>query len=339
MSLKKSRIILLPISIPYGIITYIRNKLYDQGILKSTSFNLPIICIGNLSIGGTGKTPHTEYIIHLLKNNYKTAVLSRGYGRKSKGYILADDHATSEVLGDEPLQFYSKFKNEITVAVDENRVEGIQNLIQTIAPEVILLDDAFQHRAIQAGFNIILTPFDDLFTEDHVLPAGNLREYPSGINRADVVIVTKCPVELNEYDKNHIISKIQAISALKIYFSYIEYDTKIYGQKTLDIKKIFNEKIILLTGIANPKPMMEYLKTKVEIVEHLSFPDHHNFTKKDISLIKEKTKNHIILTTEKDYMRLKFVELSENPLFYLPIRIKLDKPDEFDQMIKQYVRA
>ncbi len=339
MWMQKLRIVLFPFSILYGIITYARNVLYDKGIFKSTFFQQPTICVGNLSVGGTGKTPHIEYLIRLLKNDYKIATLSRGYRRKSKGYILADENSTSETLGDEPLQFYLKFGKDIAVAVDENRVEGVQNLIREVNPDIILLDDAFQHRAIQAGYSILLTPFDDLFTDDFILPAGNLRESRNGVKRTNIVVVTKCPIGLSLMSKNNIINKINNLSKVKVYFSFIEYDTKIYGQKELDLEVINEKKIVLLTGIANPKLMVEYLKSKTEIINHFAFPDHYNFTEKDVRSIKEKAKNKLILTTEKDYMRLKQFELLSENLYYLPIKIKLDKPEEFNKIIKSYVKS
>ncbi len=339
MWLQKLRILLFPFSVLYGVITYIRNALYDKGVFKSTFFQWPVICVGNLSVGGTGKTPHIEYLIRLLKNDYKVATLSRGYGRKSKGYILADESSTSETLGDEPLQFYSKFGKDITIAVDENRVEGVQNLIREVNPEIILLDDAFQHRAIQAGYSILLTPFDDLFTDDFILPAGNLRESRNGVKRADIVIVTKCPADLNENYKNIIINKIIALSKVKVYFSFIEYDTKIYGQKELNLKVMNDKEVFLLTGIANSKPLIEYLKNKTEIIDHFAFPDHYNFTEKEVRSIKEKVGKELILTTEKDYMRLKQFELLSENLYYLPIKIKLDKPEEFNKTIHDYIKS
>lgn len=337
MLLKKLRLILFPLSIVYGGIMYLRNRLYDKGILKSTSFNIPIICIGNLSVGGTGKTPHTEYLVRLLKEYYKIAILSRGYGRKSKGYMLGNEVSTSQTLGDEPLQFYSKFGKEIAVAVAENRVEGVQNLIREINPKIILLDDAFQHRSIKAGFYILLTPYEDLFTDDYILPAGNLRESRKGVERADIVVVTKCPKDIKLNDKELIISKINKFFDKKIYFSSIEYDHKIYGVNELDLESIYGQEILLVTGIANPKPMVDYLKSKVQITEHLVFSDHYNFTEKEVSLIKEKAKDKPILTTEKDYMRLKqFDELNEK-LYYLPIQIRVDKANDFNKEIHYFI--
>ncbi|MFV0237514.1 MAG: tetraacyldisaccharide 4'-kinase [Flavobacteriales bacterium] len=337
MLLKKLRLILFPISVLYGFIMYLRNILYDKSIFKSTYFNLPIICVGNLSLGGTGKTPHTEYLASLLKQHYKIAILSRGYGRKTKGYILANKKSTFETLGDEPLQFYSKFGKELTVSVDENRVRGVQNLIKDVNPDVILLDDAFQHRSIKAGLYILLTPFEDLFMDDYVLPAGNLREFRKGANRADIIIVTKCPKEIPIVDKKHIIKRLEKAYRARIYFSSIRYHTKLYGLNELILESVYGQKVLLVTGIANPKPMIDYLRDKVQIVEHLAFSDHHNFSKKDISLIKKKAANKLIITTEKDYMRLKKINLSNQNIYYLPIKIEMDKSKVFYKEITHFI--
>lgn len=334
---RKIRLLLYPIALIFNLITKLRNIFYDKGIFKSTSFDLPIICIGNLSTGGTGKTPHTEYLIRLLKEKYNIATLSRGYGRKTKGYQLANINSTAETIGDEPMQFYSKFGKEIKVAVNENRVEGVQNLLKEVNPDVVLLDDAFQHRAIQAGFYILLTPYDDLFTNDYVLPAGNLREARIGANRANTIIVTKCPITLNEVEKSIIIEKIRPYTTVNIYFSRIEYDSKIYGEQTIELEKLSSEEVVLITGIANPKPMVDYLGGKVKIKEHLSFPDHYNFTKEDILNINQKSKNQYIITTEKDYMRLQKYESLHHSLYFLPITIQIDDYVKLNKEIEQYL--
>ncbi len=335
----KIRILLYPIALLYGIITWVRNKLYDWNICKSTYFNLPILCVGNLSVGGTGKTPHTEYLIRLLKEKYTIATLSRGYGRKTKGYQLADADSTAETIGDEPLQFYTKFGEEIKVAVDGNRVRGVQHLLKEVNPDVILLDDAFQHRAIKAGWYIVLTPYDDLFTEDYILPAGNLREFRKGIERANMVVITKCPATLGEAEKQKVIEKIRQYTKVNVYFSYIQYDSKIYGKQSIELDKLSDQKVLLVTGIANPVPMVHYLQEKVRIKEHCSFPDHHNFTEDDILRIDQKAKDIRIVTTEKDYMRLKKYTVLYDRLYFLPIAIQFDDLKGFNQEIEQYVRA
>ncbi len=337
MIFKLIRILLFPISIIYGFITFIRNKFYDNGILRSTSFNLSIICIGNLSVGGTGKTPHTEYITRLLKDNFKLAILSRGYGRKSKGYILANDIVNSNDIGDEPMQFYTKFGKEVSVSVCESRVEGVQNLIKDINPEIVVLDDAYQHRAIKAGLYVLLSSYNDLFFDDYLLPTGNLREYRRGVNRANIIVVTKSPVNLSQSEKEIVTKKMRKYTDAEIYFSTIVYDNNIFGKKMLRLDFIKDQEVVLLTGIANPKSMIEYLKGRLTITEHLSYDDHYNFTEKDIEIIKKKSNDRLILTTEKDYMRLKQFDGIYHQLYYLPIKIKIDRHEHFDNNILNFI--
>ena len=330
------RKILFPFAILYGFITGIRNFLYDKGILKSYSFDLPIIAVGNLSVGGTGKTPQIEYLIRLLSPKYKVATLSRGYKRQSEGFILADSTSNAAILGDEPFQLYQKFKN-IQVAVDANRKNGIEQLLsQTEKPDVILLDDAFQHRKVRAGFYILLTSYGDLYTDDFMLPTGNLRESRCGAQRANVIIVTKCPSDLSLDDQNKIKAKLKLSFNQELYFSSIEYDDFIYSEnKIVKVSDIWNVDKLLLAGIAKPEPFFAYLQNKNE--ECLTFADHHHFTEKDISEIKNKSKNKIIITTEKDFVRLKGNIPSES-LFYLPIRSSfLSGSENFDKTITNYV--
>lgn len=330
------RKILFPISILYGIITSIRNFLFDKGILKSYSFDLPIIAVGNLSVGGTGKTPQIEYLIRLLSKQYKVATLSRGYKRKSKGFILADQSATAVILGDEPFQFFEKFK-EIQVAVDADRQNGIKQLFaQKEKPAVILLDDAFQHRKVKAGFYILLTSYGDLFSDDFILPTGNLRESRSGVKRANVVIVTKCPATLSSEEKNKIRNKLNISSDQELYFTFIAYDTFIFSENLkLNLDELQSTPKIVIAGIAKPEPFFKHLQNNNEVC--LSFPDHHNFTDKDILEIKKIAQNNIIITTEKDYMRLKG-SLPKEQLFYLPIKSSfLCDSEKFDKTIINYV--
>lgn len=330
------RKILFPFAILYGLITSIRNFLFDNGILKSYSFDLPIIAVGNLSVGGTGKTPQIEYLIRLLSDTYKVATLSRGYKRKSEGFILADATSNAEILGDEPFQFYQKFNN-IQVAVDANRKNGIEQLLsQKVKPEVILLDDAFQHRKVKAGFYIMLTSYGDLYSDDYMLPTGNLRECRSGAKRANVIIVTKCPSYLSVEEQNEIRNKLKVAKNQKVYFTTIVYDDCIYSQnKTIKVSEIQEVDKVLLAGIAKPEPFFNFLKHKDE--ECLSYPDHHHFTDRDIIDIKNKSLNKIIITTEKDYVRLKGSVPSEQ-LFYLPIKSQfLGGADTFNKTILNYV--
>lgn len=329
------RKILFPFAILYGFITSFRNFLFDKGILKSHSFDLPIIAVGNLSVGGTGKTPQIEYLIRLLSPTNKTATLSRGYKRKSEGFILADATSSAEVLGDEPFQFYQKFPN-ILVAVDANRKNGIEQLIQISKPDIILLDDAFQHRKVKAGFYILLTAYNDLYADDFILPTGNLRESRSGAERANIIVVTKCPVNLPEKERNYIERKLQLESKQKLFFTSIAYDEFIFSEeKQLLVSEVKNSEKLLLAGIAKPEPFFDYLKNENDIV--LTYPDHHHFSEKDILEIKEKAKGKIIITTEKDFVRLK-ENLPKEQLFYLPIKNEfLQNREVFDKTILSYV--
>ena len=330
------RKILFPFAVLYGFITSIRNFLFDKGILKSHSFNVPIIAVGNLSVGGTGKTPQIEYLIRLLSPKYKIATLSRGYKRQSKGFVLADSTSNAEILGDEPFQFYTKFKN-IQVAVDADRKNGIEQLLyQQERPDVILLDDAFQHRKVKAGFYILLTSYGDLFCDDYMLPTGNLRESRSGAKRADIIVVTKCPANLSLDEQNEIKSKLQLNSDQELYFSYIDYDDSVYSEdKVLKVSEIENVDKLLLAGIAKPEPFFGYLQD--ESVECLTYPDHHHFSEKELLEINNKSKNKIIITTEKDFVRLKG-SIPKEQLFYLPIRSTfLSVSENFDKTITNYV--
>ncbi|WP_035661019.1 tetraacyldisaccharide 4'-kinase [Flavobacterium seoulense] len=330
------RKILFPFSILYGFITSIRNFLFDKGILKSHTFDLPIIAVGNLSVGGTGKTPQIEYLIRLLSSKYKVATLSRGYKRKSEGFVLADANSNAAVLGDEPFQFYQKFPN-IQIAVDANRKNGIEQLLsQPSKPEVILLDDAYQHRKVKAGFYVLLTSYGDIYADDFMLPTGNLRESRSGSKRANIIIVTKCPENLSIEEQNKIRIRLKLNSNQELYFSYIDYDEFIYSEsKSIKVDEIKNADKLLLAGIAKPEPFFAYLQSNND--EKLVFPDHHHFSENDLVNIKDKAQNKLIITTEKDYVRLKNSVLKEQ-LYYLPIKSSfLSDSDNFDKTILNYV--
>ncbi|PWH81730.1 tetraacyldisaccharide 4'-kinase [Algibacter marinivivus] len=327
------RKILLPIVPIYYLIAWFRNKLYDSGIKKSTSYNLPVVCVGNLSVGGTGKTPMIEYLIKVLKEDYKVATLSRGYKRKTDGYQLADNNATAESIGDEPFQFYSKFKDEITVAVDSDRRNGIENLKQQ-DPDVILLDDAFQHRKVQAGFNILLTTYENPYFEDIVLPTGDLREPRAGAKRADIIVVTKCPNNLSEKKKAKIIKRITPKANQHVFFSAIAYSEMLFSaEKSKSIDDLNN--FTLVTGIANASPLVDFLKSKNLNFQHLNFKDHHDFTKEDISTLEKK---ELIVTTEKDFMRLKQYDVLRDKLFYVPISISIDDAPKINELIRDFVK-
>ena len=328
------RKLLFPIAVLYGFITSIRNYLYDKGILKSHTFDVPIIAVGNLSVGGTGKTPQIEYLIRLLSPQYKVATLSRGYKRKSKGFILADANANAEVLGDEPFQYFQKFP-QIQVAVDADRRNGISQLLaQKDKPDVILLDDAFQHRKVKAGFYILLTAYDDLFCDDWMLPTGNLRESRSGAQRADMIIVTKCPNTISEIAQEKIRQKIGLDKP--IFFSFVDYDDQVYSATdSLLVSEIKNKAKILLAGIAKPKPFFDFLKAENDMV--ISYPDHHHFSNAEIEALKSQAGEKIIVTTEKDFVRLEAAILRKQ-LYYLPIKSRLvSNATAFDQIILDYV--
>ena len=325
------RKILFPLAFLYWLITFIRNWLYDKGIFKSSSFDIPIIAVGNLSVGGTGKTPQIEYLIRLL-SDYKVAVLSRGYKRTTEGFILADENATASSIGDEPFQFYSKFPN-IQVAVDANRKNGIVNLLQLPKkPDVILLDDAFQHRKVKAGFYILLTAYDDLFCDDYILPFGNLREPSSGKKRADMIIVTKCPNDLSELAQQKIREKLKVKQ--QVFFTTIQYDDYVFRNECqLLVSEIQSESKVLVAGIAKPKLFFDFLKNEED--ETLVFPDHHHFSKQDCEQILAKANGRKIITTEKDFVRLNGL-LPKEQLFYLPIKSTFLNTN-IDKTIEDYV--
>ncbi len=334
--MKLLRKILFPFAVLYGWITGFRNFLFDNGILKSYSFDIPVIAVGNLSVGGTGKTPQIEYLIRLLSPNYKVATLSRGYKRKSEGFVLADSTSNAEILGDEPFQYYSKFPN-IMVAVDADRKNGIEQLLsQPEKPQVILLDDAYQHRKVKAGFYILLTSFGDLYSDDFMLPTGNLREGRNGYKRADSIIVTKCPPNLSAEAQSKIRSKIKLVNNQQLFFSFIDYDDSVLSENdSVSVAEIKNKPKLLVAGIAKPEPFFNYLQSENDIV--MKFPDHHDFSISDIETIKEKSAGKIIVTTEKDYVRLKG-RLTKEQLFYLPIKSRfLSGSEKFDKTITEYL--
>ncbi|WP_370476917.1 tetraacyldisaccharide 4'-kinase [Tamlana flava] len=333
--MKIIRYILLPVVPIYYLVTWLRNTLYDLGIKKSVSYDFPVICVGNLSVGGTGKTPMIEYLVNLLKDEHNIATLSRGYKRKTKGFQLANETSTVETLGDEPFQFYNKFKDDILVAVDANRRNGVENLKSLEnAPKVVLLDDAYQHRKVKAGFNILLTTYSNPYFKDLVLPTGDLREPRNGAKRASIVVVTKCPESLSDSEKADIINHINPEAYQHVFFSSIGYSEIVFSNdKTLNIEKL--NRFTLVTGIANSTPLVKFLKDKKLDFEHLNFKDHYNFTSGDID---ELCKKDLILTTEKDYMRLKQYMSLKAKLFYLPIQVVIDDNLKFNKLIQDFVR-
>jgi tetraacyldisaccharide 4'-kinase len=325
--LKSFRYLLFPISLIYGAVVWLRNWFYDKNIFKSSSFNFPLICVGNLAAGGTGKTPMTEYLVELLDEKYVTATLSRGYKRKTKGFAIAGDGTTALDIGDEPMQFHQKFPN-LTVAVGEERLVAIPQLLQQKpATQVIILDDAFQHRSVKAGLNLLLTEYKNLYTRDLMLPAGDLRDIKKSSKRADIIIVTKCKTSLSEEEKNAIIKEISPLENQAVFFTEILYAQPyhLFNKTKVDITA--ETDCLLLCGIANPKPLKEFLTAHVHSYDMLRYPDHHIFTTDDLNDIKiqfEKlsSQNKIIITTEKDAVRLqKFEkELSSFPIYVMPIK-------------------
>lgn len=344
---------MLPLSWLYGLGVRLRNHLFELGILKSRSFDIPVISVGNITVGGSGKTPHVEYLIMLLKNNCKVAVLSRGYKRKSKGFVLADAKTRMTDIGDEPYQMKTKFP-DVHVAVDKNRCHGIDMLTSgetTKDTDVILLDDAFQHRYVKPGINILLVDYHRLIIYDKLLPAGRLREPQSGKARADIVIVTKCPKDLKPMEYRVIIKAMNLYPYQQLFFTSLDYDDlySVFGntKRPLDsIKRTDN--ILLLTGIASPKQLANDISEYTSNITQLNFPDHHQFTAKDIERINSTFSNmpspKIIITTEKDTARLADMDgLSDDvrqSLYKLPIRVKfmLDQEDEFNNKIIGYVQ-
>ena len=308
------RKILFPFSLVYALVVRVRNYLYDIGVFKASEFKTKTICIGNLSVGGTGKTPMVEYLVSYLAPAHKCAVLSRGYKRKSQGFLLANNDSTVAELGDEPYQIHAKF-HEVAVAVDADRRNGIRILEEKVAPDVILLDDAFQHRKVKADLNILLTAFGKLYADDWYLPTGNLRDSRSGAKRADLIIVTKCPPELSEVERTGIRRRLEPQAHQKVVFSTLEYENEFPGgSASRELTFFKDKKLTLVTGIADPQPLTDYLTAQGVRFEHLKYPDHHFFTTAELRTLNEKA---LILTTEKDYVRLK-EKVAD--LFYIPVK-------------------
>jgi tetraacyldisaccharide 4'-kinase len=344
--LKSFRVLLLPFALLYGLLVIIRNWLYDKQIKQSVSFGLPVICVGNLSIGGTGKSPMVEYLVLHLKNLYKVSTLSRGYKRKTRGYALASDQATALDIGDEPMQFHRKFP-DVPVAVGEQRVQAIPQLLHDKpATEVIILDDAYQHRAIQAGFNILLTDYGNLFTRDFYLPTGDLRDSRDSYKRADIIVVTKCRPDISEEERQEIIKEIDPLPNQHVFFSAIAYGS-IYHISRNTFGLIDEEtEVLLITGIANPKPLQKYLEEQIDTYQMMHFSDHHIFSTDDWREIRKRFENitatkKMILTTEKDAMRLeKYAhEIDGMPFYVLPIEHKFlfNDGEKFMERIIEFI--
>lgn len=346
--LRSFRILLLPFSLLYAVIIIIRNWLYNKKILRSAGFNLPVICVGNLVLGGTGKSPMVEYLIELLQNKFSVATISRGYKRKTKGYALANASSTALEIGDEPMQFHTKFPN-IAVAVGEERVVAIPQLLHDKpGAEVIILDDAFQHRAIKAGLNILLTVYDDLFTDDFFFPTGDLRDQKISAKRAEIIVVTKCPADIDKIKRQKIQTWLSAYKQDNIFFTSTEYQTP-YHIITKNKKPFsINDEVLLVCGIANPQQLKAFIEENTLEYEEVSYSDHHIFSIDDLKDIskkfeKIKTSNKLIVTTEKDAVRLiKFKEqLSKMPVYVLPVKHKFlfNEADAFNKLVTGFIEV
>ena len=336
--------ILLPFSWLYGLITDVRNYFYDKGLFQSKSFRIPIINVGNITVGGTGKSPQVEYLIRLLKNNYKIVTLSRGYGRKTKEFILADDTVNANTIGDEPMQFYQKFRNQINVAVGEKRMEAIEQILkQKPDTEIIILDDAFQHRAVQPSLNILLIDYNRPIEEDYPFPAGRLRERIHGAKRADVVVITKCPTNLNLQQQESFKNRMKPYlkENTPVLFTEILYGKPINCRSGLMDFEV-SQNILLVSGIAKPELFETYCRKNFKVVNHLIFKDHHQYNETDFRSIhvqkQQAVTDFCVLMTEKDMVKFKpFLNhklLKDILLFYLPIEVGfLNEKSIFDNLI------
>ncbi len=348
LTFQSIRFLLLPIAVVYGVVIWVRNKLFDRNILKSTTFNLPLICVGNVSVGGTGKSPMTEYLLELLQDRYKVATLSRGYRRKTRGYALAGPQTTALDIGDEPMQFHLKYP-QIAVAVGEERMVAIPQLLQD-RPEtqVIILDDAFQHRYVKAGLNLLLTDYNNLYTSDFYLPTGDLRDSRSSAARAQLIVVTKCPEDLDEAGRQKIIAEINPLHHQQVFFATLSYGTPyhIISNKALPLHK--DMEVLLACGIANPGPLKTYLEDQTATFEVMAYNDHHIFSIDDLNALLRRFESmpegqKIMLTTEKDGVRLlKFRnELETIPLYVLPVRhhILFNQTEAFNRAILNFIEG
>jgi tetraacyldisaccharide 4'-kinase len=344
--LRSFRYLLIPFSLVYGLVVALRNWLYDKGYLTSTRFNFPVICVGNLAVGGTGKTPMVEYLLRFLDSRFQLATISRGYKRKTRGFGIANTDTTALDIGDEPMLFHTKFP-KVTVAVGEERLLAIPQLLQEKPDtEVIILDDAFQHRQVDAGMNILLTEYRNLYTRDFLLPGGDLRDSVAQAKRAQILIVTKCPADLSEEKKNALIRELKPAPQQQVFFTTLVYGQpyQLFSGSTTRLTE--QMELLLVTGISNPRPLKQYLTDRVKSFDMITFRDHHVFDSDDLdeilaSFSKIRNTDKIMLTTEKDGMRLKKFEqtLSEKPLFVLPMqhRFLFNEELRFQRLIIDYV--
>lgn len=344
--LRSFRILLLPFALVYWAVIAVRNWLFDKNILKTAEFGLPLVNVGNLSVGGTGKSPMVEYLLVLLKEQFKVATLSRGYKRKTKGYALADDDTTALEIGDEPMQFHLKFP-DVPVAVGEQRIEAIPQLLHD-KPETqaIILDDAFQHRSIKAGLNILLTDYNNLFTRDFYLPTGDLRDLKSSYKRAEIIVVTKCKPDLSEEEKKKLVKEIAPLPQQHIFFTSIQYGSLYHIINNSVTRLDEDTEVLLVSGIASPRPLKKWLEEKSSSYLLLQYADHHIFTIDDLKDIRKRFENmgetkKIILTTEKDAVRLiKFRQAIEDlPLYVIPVQhhFLFNEADKFNKLITEFI--
>jgi len=339
------RVILFIISAIYGTIILIRNLLFDYGILKSTTYNIPIICVGNLSMGGTGKTPHIMYIAKFLSNRYKVGILSRGYGRKSSGFSYVELDSSVSKIGDEPLQIKQNCPYCI-IAVNEDRNIGVKKIISDHPKiDVILLDDGFQHRKIKAGLNILVTPFYYPYTNNKLTPLGTLREHINEAKRADIILISKTPEKTKQDEKNRILKKLNLLEHQEEYFSSVRYQKYKSLKDNTEINNEHEYSITLVCGIANPNPLVDHLQSQGKKINLIKFTDHYNYTLKDIEKIlsvhkHNKSTKKLILTTEKDAVKLKrfLPNLNQEHIYYIPIKVVLNKNDKFEKQLLNYVK-
>ena len=334
VTMNKFRILLFPLALVYFLITTFRNFLFDVNFLKSYSFNSTIIGVGNLSLGGTGKTPFVEFLIKKYSKRFNIALISRGYKRKSIGFYKADSNSSPDLIGDEPFQIFKKFSN-ITVAVDKNRANAISKILnEEKRTNLFILDDSFQHRKVIPNVNIILTTFNDPFYDDCIFPIGNLRESKKSINRADIVVVTKSPKDLKTDKKNQIKSKLNIAHHQNVFFTSINYGNVLKGDANFKINDLKNKKVLIVSGIANSRSFVEFFSQNNIEYEHVNFSDHHNYTQEDINKIESDNEN-LIITTEKDFQKIQFLE-RKNKWFYLEIETKfIGDEEKFDSVLQR----
>lgn len=346
--LKHLKILLYPFSLLYGLVMWVRNRFYDTNVLTAVEFDLPVVAVGNLSVGGTGKTPHVEHLIRILKDKYRVATLSRGYNRRSSGYLLADAASTAAQLGDEPMQFHRKFP-DIAVCVGEERMLAIPQLLgERPETEVILLDDAFQHRSVKPGMNILITEYSRRFTKDHVVPFGRLREGRKGYERANCIIVSKCPPQLSVTEKAAIRQEIKPLPHQQLFFTSLKYGELYDMFSGNPVTAPADTTVLLVCGIARPEPLLQQLKESYKNVFLLPFPDHYYYSVPDLEKINRELSNlpgshKLVVTTEKDAVRLQLLEdrlrPMNIPIAVMPVEISFlyEEGESFNNYIFTYV--